>query len=104
MHYGVEFRLEVIDASTDTTVGTTLLTTHGMLQDQRDMLIAHDGASLFQTFRGPLRWRGKRLLRLELRAGVKSGFGSDFFVPAKVRHMESPDEEAAEEEAGRIHF
>jgi hypothetical protein len=97
----VEFRLDVIDASTDATVGTTLLTTQGMLQEQRDILIAKHGASLFQFFKGPLQWKGKRPLKLELRTGVKSGFGSDFFAPPKARRVDSQAEGDAED-AGRV--
>jgi hypothetical protein len=76
----MEFRLEVIDASTDLPVGTTLLSTHGILQDQRDLLVAEHGVSLFQFIQGPIRFEGKRTISLPLRTGVKSGFSPDFFV------------------------
>lgn len=84
----MEFRLDIIDASTDITVGTALLTTQGILQEQRDILITRYGASLFQFLKGPLQWKGKRLLKLELRTGVKSGFGSDFYSVQNNRRTE----------------
>jgi hypothetical protein len=93
-HYGEEFRLDVIDASTDAVIGTSLLTTQGMLQNQRDLLVAERGASMFQFLQGPLQWRGKQLLKLELRTGVKSAFGNDFFVAAKGHRAGKGDEEA----------
>ena len=79
-HYGMEYRIEVIDATTDNPTGTTLLTTQGLLQDQRDSIIAEHGLSLLQFLKGPIRFDRMRTLLLELRAGVKSGFSPDFFV------------------------
>jgi hypothetical protein len=65
-----------------------------MLQHQRDLLVAERGASMFQFLQGPLQWRGKQLLKLELRTGVKSAFGNDFFVAAKGHRADKGDEEA----------
>ena len=94
-HYGVEFRLDLVDASTDIAVGSALLTTQGLLQDQRDIVVNENGGSLLQFLKGPLRWSGKRPLKLELR----TGFGSDYFSAPKGRRK-SIDDEAVKEEAG----
>lgn len=80
----MEFRLEVIDASTDMTVGTSLITTHGLLQDQRDHSVSEGGTPLLQALNGPICYKSKRNIRLELRTGVKSGYSSDFFVSSKA--------------------
>ena len=80
----MEFRLEVIDASTDMTVGTALITTHGLLQDQRDYSVAEGRTPLLQCINGPICCKSKRKMRLELRTGIKSGYSSDFFVYSKA--------------------
>eukprot|EP00980_Cylindrotheca_fusiformis_P023761 scaffold10939_cov105-Cylindrotheca_fusiformis.AAC.6 len=77
--YGQEFRLDVVDANTDKPVGTSVLTTQGMLQSQRDEFVQQEGVSLPQVVRGPLCYKGKRKMKLELRKGVRHGFGSVFF-------------------------
>jgi hypothetical protein len=89
----MEFRLEVIDASTDILLGTTLLSTHGILQDQRDMLVAEHGVSLFQFIKGPIRFEGKRTISLELRTDVKSGFSPDFFVTKTAQPANADNDE-----------
>lgn len=81
-HYGVEYRLDVIDASTDAVRGTFVFTTQGILQEQRDILIAKQQGmhvSLVQCLFGPLKYTQKRRLKVELRAGVQSN--RDFFAP-----------------------
>jgi hypothetical protein len=82
-HYGMEFKLEVIDAGTDVAVGTALITSQGILQEQRDLVVGAGGNPLLQCLRGPIRFEGKRKVILELRKGVKSGFSTDFFVSGK---------------------
>jgi hypothetical protein len=82
--YGREFRLDVVDANTDKPVGTTVLTTQGMLQNQRDLVIQQEGVSLLQLFRGPVQCKGERIMKLELRTGVKNGFGATFFDAPKI--------------------
>ena len=83
MHYGSEFRIEVVDASTDTSVGTALLSTQGLLQWQRD-----DSASesnIFFSLEPPKPMEvKKRSCIFELRTGVKRGFGLDFYNSGKV--------------------
>ena len=44
--------------------------------------------ALIAVDKGPLQWKGKRLLKLELRTGVKSGFGSDFYSVQNNRRTE----------------
>lgn len=77
--YGQEFRLDVVDANTDKPVGSNVLTTQGMLQVQRDLHVQHQGVSLLEVLRGPTQFKGQRLMKLELRTGVKHGFGPAFF-------------------------
>uniref|UniRef100_A0A6U6GSS3 C2 domain-containing protein n=1 Tax=Odontella aurita TaxID=265563 RepID=A0A6U6GSS3_9STRA len=84
-HFGVEFRIEVLDANTDRPVGTSLLTTQGLLQRQRDALSTESGLTL-RTLLDPRSQRPLRgTVKLELRTGVKSGFGLDFFNAAKMK-------------------
>ena len=82
-HYGTEFRIEVVDASTEAIIGTTLLTTHGLLQDQRDLVVSQGGVPLLECLNGPLCFKSMRAVTLELRKGVKFGGSSDFFVSSK---------------------
>jgi hypothetical protein len=88
-HYGVQFRIDVVEADTDSIVGSALLTTQGLLQEQRDMYIEENGASLLQFFKGPIPWSGKRKLKLELRSGIKAGATDEFYSAAKRRSNEA---------------
>jgi len=76
-HYGVEFRIDVVEADTDTIVGSTFLTTQGVLQEQRDAYIAKNGASLLQFLKGPIPWMATRKVKLKLRPGIKAAGGAD---------------------------
>ncbi len=79
-HYGVEFRIDVVEADTDAIVGSTFLTTQGILQEQRDAYIAKNGASLLQFLKGPIPWMETRKVKLKLRAGIKaSSTGDEYF-------------------------
>ena len=90
--YGEEFRLDCVDARTDQTVGSALLSTQGILQMQRDEVILKCGASLLQCFAGPIVERGIRApTKLMLRKGVNKAFGLDFYVPPKEMSHESKD-------------
>ena len=84
MHYGTEFRIEILDASSDASIGSSLITTQGLLQWQRDK-VASEGALSFSTikYQQPLEGQ-KRNAILELRTGVKSGFGLDFYKSGKL--------------------
>ena len=79
-HYGVEFQLDVVEASTDTVIGTTTLTTHRLLQDQRDHVLGGK-ISLLQFAGGPLRWKGLRQMTVELQ--TKSRGSVDLFRTSK---------------------
>ena len=84
MHYGTEFRIEVLDATTDASVGSALVTTQGLMQWQRDELALEGGLNLSSIIaQEPIQMR-KRKAILELRTGVKSGFGLDFYKSDKV--------------------
>jgi hypothetical protein len=79
-HYGMQFRLDVIDASAECVVGSTILTTQGLLQEQRDQYLAAHGVSLFQFVKGPIPWHGTRTMKIELRSGLKTGITHDFLL------------------------
>mmetsp|Transcript_14872 Transcript_14872/g.41407 ORF Transcript_14872/g.41407 Transcript_14872/m.41407 type:complete len:1532 (+) Transcript_14872:243-4838(+) len=83
-HYGVEFRIDVVEADTDTIIGSAFLTTQGILQEQRDAYIAEHGVSLLQFFKGPIPWRGTRKMKLMLRSGIKAGARSDEFYSSST--------------------
>lgn len=61
-------------------MGCCVLTTQGLLQQQRDLMI-EEGQMPILCFGKPPAFKGKRRMALELRAGVKSGVSGDFFVP-----------------------
>lgn len=78
-HYGVQFRIDVVEANTDFIVGSALFTTQGLLQEQRDAYVEENGSSIFQFLKGPIPWKGKRELKLELRSGIKPGSIDEFY-------------------------
>lgn len=79
----------LFSARTDEVVGTTLLSTQGILQDQRDKAIQQHGASLFQCFVGPLVAKGQSPKRVVLRAGIKTAFGLDYYISSKESASDS---------------
>jgi hypothetical protein len=81
-HYGTEFRIELIDATTDRPMGKGLLTTQGLLQQQRDYLIEEKRAP-FLSFLRPIKFTDLRHLTIEFRGGLKNGFSTDFFSTSK---------------------
>ena len=82
MHYGTEFKIEVMDAMTDKAVGTKLLTTQGLLQWQRDNIgWGLSPSSIYDP--KPLQLN-KKVVHMELRSGIKSGFGLDFYNTSKI--------------------
>lgn len=83
-HYGTEFKIEVVDASTDKTIGTKLLTTQGLLQWQRDILAQQRAVTWETIFKQRPLHLAKKTAILELRSGVKSGFGLDFYNNSKI--------------------
>ena len=85
LHYGTEFRIEVLDASTDASIGSTLITTQGLLQWQRDRIVENGGMKLETILAQSAMDVEKRKMILELRTGVKTGFGLDFYNSAKLK-------------------
>ncbi len=81
-HYGTEFRVELVDATTDKSLGMTLLTTQCVLQYQRDLLVSQQGISFLSLFNGPTSFKNPIPLTLELRSGMKTGYGAEFFAPS----------------------
>lgn len=80
----MEYKIEVLDATTDKPVGNALLMTQALLQQQRDELVAQKGVSAFVPPAGQSAKPQKRRVLLELRTGLKSGFSSDYFVSPKL--------------------
>ena len=79
-HYGMEFKLELIDANSDEAVGIALITAQGVLQEQRDRLLNNPDFSVWSLF-DPKKFSGagKRRTNLALCTNVKNGFGPNFF-------------------------
>ena len=101
-HYGTEYRIEVIDANTDQVVGTALFPAQSLLQWQRDEM----STSTSLPLRSKLDIRAQREFHkkktIELRQGVKSGFGLDYFNTAKKKD-DSPKADSTDEgRAGEI--
>eukprot|EP00986_Skeletonema_menzelii_P013217 scaffold7559_cov137-Skeletonema_menzelii.AAC.1 len=82
-HYGMEYKIEVVDANTDRPVGSCLLSAQGLLQWQRDDLLSSLDRLLLSFFHFR-QYSEPRRLRLELRKGVKDGFGLNFYNSAKL--------------------
>lgn len=78
-HYGAEYRIDVVDAYTDNSIGMAVLTAQGLLQHHRDKRVAADGFSVMNPFQRPSPCTEKRRCRLELRTGIKNG---DYFAPS----------------------
>lgn len=95
-HYGMEYRIEVVDAITDNPVGVALLPAQTILQYQRDW-IAEQSAIRFSAF--PKRFTEKKRMVIELRSGMKAGFGLDFFHAS--RGLESSGPAKGRSAAGR---
>ena len=81
-HYGTEFKIEVVDGSTDQAIGSKLLTTQGLLQWQRDNVGWCLSLNSVMN-EEPVRLE-RRTVCFELRTNVKTGFGLDFYNTGKV--------------------
>jgi hypothetical protein len=81
-HYGTEFKIEVVDGSTDQAIGSKLLTTQGLLQWQRDNVGWCLSLNSVMN-EEPVRLE-RRTVCFELRTNVKTGFGLDFYNIGKV--------------------
>jgi C2 domain len=89
-HYGMEYRIDVIDASNNTTLGTIIYTAQSLLQLERDRCIQRLGAFAYFPW---IKWYTKSnplLMKDILRTGFKEGFGSNYFVPYKSRIIKAP--------------
>ncbi len=80
LHYGAEYKLEVVDVNTDKPVGACLLSAQGMLQWQRDEKIRQGLLSLLDMSQ----ISDHRRMKLELRTGVKDAFGLNFYNSSKL--------------------
>jgi len=77
-HYGMEYKLEVIDSNTDKPIGSYLLSAQSLLQWQRDDMFASMDKILLSFFH--LRnFSEPRRVKLELRTGVKDGYGLNYY-------------------------
>lgn len=80
-HYGAEFRVELVDASTNDPLGAGVITTQSLLLRQRDAFVEKHGLPILFPFRRPPSYDAQPIL-LELLAGVKSG--ADYFSVTKA--------------------
>lgn len=71
-HYGVDFSFELIDASTDQVVGTSILPAKAILQEQRDIYSSATIIPFVWIFGGPVTFNQTRHLLLELRKTKKN--------------------------------
>lgn len=71
-HYGTEFRIELVDASRNSSIGAGIITTQTLLLRQRDSFIRKHGLPVLAPFRGPPSLEAQHI-SLELRSGIKSG-------------------------------
>lgn len=81
-NYGTEYRIDLVDAYSDKPIGMAVLTVQGLLQQQRDTMVAADGFAVINPFQRPVGCTEKRRWRLELRAGTKN---EDYFASTKGR-------------------
>jgi hypothetical protein len=89
-NYGTEYKIEVVDANNDTPVGCTLLSTQMMLLWHYDKLLSAENEEKIDVLFFLKRLVDARTFkldftkcRLELRSGLKTGFGLDFYTPSK---------------------
>jgi hypothetical protein len=82
-HYGAEFKIEVIDANTDRPIGSYLLSAQEVLQSQHDSFATSEALELKLKLKQLTDARAVPVefhrMTAELRSGVKSGFGLDFY-------------------------
>ena len=78
----MEYRIDVVDAHTDKPIGMFVLTAQGLLQQQRDNMVATEGFAVMNPFQRPSICTEKHRWRLELRTGMKSG---EYFAASSGR-------------------
>ena len=83
-HYGAEYKLEVVDANTDSPVGTALLSAQGLLQGQRDRMLSGGPGRLLLGLLGIGSPSDLRRVKIELRTGVRTGFGLDYLASTET--------------------
>jgi hypothetical protein len=83
MTYGTEYLIEAIDANTDKAVGSTLLSTQGILQWQRDQSVFDEGVQV-KSFRAYPTSAATIKRTVELRVPWKNGFGLDFYKTGNI--------------------
>ena len=81
----MEYRIDVIDAATDKAIGTGLITTQGLLQQQRDYLVEEKRLPFLSFLLKPILFTDMRRIVIELRAALKNGYSNDFYSPIKSR-------------------
>mmetsp|Transcript_21844 Transcript_21844/g.47472 ORF Transcript_21844/g.47472 Transcript_21844/m.47472 type:complete len:2018 (+) Transcript_21844:77-6130(+) len=94
-HYGMEYKLEVIDGSTEKPIGSCLLSAQGLLQWQRDDMLAKKDRLLLSFFHLKT-YSEPRKVKLQLRTGVKDGFGLNFYNSSKVAGGPSKGKETSQ--------
>jgi hypothetical protein len=77
-HYGMEYKLEVIDSNTDKPIGSYLLSAQSLLQWQRDDMFSSMDKILHSFFH-LRKFSEPRRVKLELRTGVKDGYGLNYY-------------------------
>lgn len=101
-NYGMEFRIELIDANTDKPIGSTLITTQGLLQDQRDAFLESEDLSVWSLLSAKKKQRGKVKSKLALRCGVKRAFGLDFYDATTTDLDGNSGDDKGNIQAGRL--
>jgi len=85
-HYGCSFQIDLVDATTDKTIGTGLLTAQALLQQQRDFLIEDERVSLLKYFREAINFSDMRRITVDLRHDMKNATDLQHFSPPKSFH------------------
>jgi hypothetical protein len=78
-HFGNEYCIEIIDGSSDATLGFSVVTAQTILQEQRDYLIHELKVPLIALCFAPVKFTQKRKVRLDLRSPDKDRGSLSFF-------------------------
>jgi hypothetical protein len=87
-HYAAEFRIELVDASRNSSIGAGIMTAQTLLLRQRDSFIKKHGLPVLAAFRGPPSLEAQHF-SLELRSGIKSG--ADFYSSPRTHSSSASD-------------
>ena len=88
----MEYRVDVIDAKTERSIGSTMLTAQGLLEWQREVHIRDAGLAAFTPGMRHAPSSSFRSMQVELRSGLKAGFGIHYFRDSKPTKGERPGE------------